>query len=438
MILPSGSRLGLAMKCMGSFILPIVKSEPGEAAEKGTAFHALVEKFIAEGRKIPETASEMERTLLLRIGELLGTSTPIFERPELACAVYPGAGYSELYTVGRSDRSGANVLGSERRPVENDNRPVLEHVGSVIVSIRERGTDDRILGDQGGLGQGAGGHDRGRARTMEESRTGEPIYNLLLSSEQSGDVDRTGESHGGSGPVRDRSFLAITDLVRCDAEGVYEVYDWKTGHSYVDTPEWNWQLIVPAIALWLIGGKSDEFKCRGAIVKLDLDKGTITPSEPFTYDSAIISAKFNTLKWLAYRASKATSENVTLYEGKHCVFCPARDRCPAKVGALVKAMHLISGVDDSPSDLQVLSTGLALSEASGMLKKVQVGILERNDGRLDLGDGREAVLESKSGKTKVFTRRIRNIVESSPGSVHQNEQGTGSATEENGEPGSSG
>lgn len=341
---------------MGSFLLPQVKSEAGESAEKGTAFHALVESFFKEGRTIPDSASPTERLLLRRIRKLVGPPAGLFERPELACVLQPSNGISELLSVSRGFDS--------REPFYH-----RLHNGSHESAVEQTG------------GQPAPHVESG-------SRHGVPVRGAGVGTD-SVFVDRA------------ISILAIADFVQIFDGSTIAVYDWKTG-AWPGDPKWSWQLIVPAVAVWIIAGRPSEFRSTGYLVGVDLATGRIKPVKHVLSARDLANYERH-LRNMVERAGRQDPATVTLYEGKHCAYCPARDRCPAKIGALTKAMENFLWAD--VSDLELIKGYVALTESKFSNNKVAYEILERHGNVMDLGDGRDAVLTVKSGRRSVYTRK---------------------------------
>lgn len=369
MKLPSGSKLSLAMKCIGSFLLPQVKSEPGEAALKGTRIHALVESYIKSGRQIPEGLEEQERTLLRNIGQFIGSSDGICDRPEIACLLCPGDHSARVLRVSRDEE-----------------RPTYFELG--IDDMQVQGTESAsiVRNGPGGI-SGADGSD---------------------------------DSNGSLGvrvavePDQSKSFLAIADLVRIheDGSGV-EIIDWKTGSiGSAGNAQWNWQLILPAVVIWVIAGRPERFFATLRTVYLDGDAVHCKPDRDiYTAAGRDLERWEHSLSGLDRRAVSTTPGSEPLYEGKHCGFCPARDRCPAKIGALGRAVELSITSGDAGvrlpglSHVDMMRAYHAIMESKFAANKNAYEILESHGGVLDLGDGRESVLTVANGRRKVFTRK---------------------------------
>ncbi len=324
--LPSGSKLGLGMKCMGSFLLPQVRSEAGPAAEEGKRIHALVEKYFTSGRS-EEGLSDADAALCRRVDRSLG-------RPELSCSKF------EL-----------------------------------------------------GLLVDPGDRAAGRSASCNIVRASEPVPDELRSS----------------------SFYCIVDhlLYQEPSDGRAErasVWDFKTGATYVPDPEWNWQLLLPACGLWILAGQPDDLSVEAGILHVradSIDPDDCYRAERHVYESHRLRASLEQLQKLASRGRQANPGTVTLYEGKHCQYCPARDRCPAKVGAIAQAMELCFNEEVAANDNDMVRMSMLLMDSKPMIDKAAKEILRNNGGTLDLGDGREAVLDvDKRGKEKVYTRRI--------------------------------
>lgn len=358
MKLPSGSRLGLAFKCAGSCILPVVKDEPGPAAVKGKAIHAELEKYFDSGRKGFEGQTEESKLLCARVADAIGPAPDGGERAELAFSV------SSIHGV--CDIISGKLLG-ERGP------------GAVL--------------DSGDLASANGRHIVG-AEGSDDASGARRLF--------------SGESSNDPAPSR---FVAIADLVQLRSERHVAVWDWKSG-GWVPEAGWNWQLLLPAIGSWYMAGKPSDFTATLGIVytsKLcdDGPSGAVVSDD---VDGKFLAARAAQLERLERKLLASTPENVTLYEGKHCQFCPARDRCPAKIGALGNALIDISvlGVNESNPELldfSMVKNYFALTESKFGMSKNIYEILQRHGNVMDLGDGREAVFEEKNGRRKAYTRK---------------------------------
>lgn len=74
--LPSGGKLSLAAKCLGSVILPQVVEEIGEVGQNGIEQHAKLEKFFKGQRKEPEDSTDEDRELYRRLVATIGGELP--------------------------------------------------------------------------------------------------------------------------------------------------------------------------------------------------------------------------------------------------------------------------------------------------------------------------------------------------------------------------
>lgn len=355
--LPSGSRLGLAFSCQGSVLLPQVRSESGEKAKEGTKLHAVLEEFFARGCTPGEAFGDGERKTCERLKDLIGSKFRLgLFYPELAFGVDPSdwSGHIGKYAVG-SDKAS---------DVETSNATKLHVVSGYNVNpLLSDGVPD-----------------------------GERSLRAISESERS------------------NWYLAVADLVGRDESNNYVILDWKSGSSWLPDPAWNWQLLLPAIAIQLITGNPAN-TYTVATVKLESGgPGDYTPSfthEPVTLGSADIERRAASLKWLHGRLESYSGapEKTPLNEGRWCGFCPARDRCPAKIGAIAAAIKTLGFEAD---DMSMLKAALLLTESSPMLSKAKIEIMDRLGPIVSLGDGREAVLEvDGKGKKKVYTRKVK-------------------------------
>jgi len=315
--LPSGSKLSLAVKCLGSNLLPQVKDEPGEAAIAGTETHAKLEKYIEGGRKEPQDSSDSDRDLYRRVHATTIRADTISESAESLISV-----------------------------------DAIRGVASV--------------------------HD----------------------SAELGSIDRS------------ERFIAFADLIQWNSDYEFSVWDWKTG-GFAPSPEWNWQLILPGLCMYIMSGRDPRFRCTLAI----LYTGQPTDDGKFKTDSATFGGDFfakceSKLGFIQKQLKSSDPSTLKLYEGKHCGYCPARARCPAKAGALLSAMGIIAEMNGENEilDEDIVKASRFLIDNKPQLDKAEKEILNRHGGQLNLGDGRIAVLEKKTsektGKTteKVYTK----------------------------------
>lgn len=331
MRLPSAGKLGIMMKCLGSFMLPQVKSESGhtpEAAE-GNRIHGIIEQYLLNNRK-EEGLEADSLAICQRLSRTMGPIPAGGERPECRLLVYPF----------KDGPDSLRVIGRDEDPTEEDRA-------------------DAIYG--------------------------------------------------------------ICDYLGEDSPGSFRVTDFKTGAFYVPAPEWNWQLLLPAIGLYLASGRSSEFKCRANIIHVRESSIVLRGDEsvydcsPYTYDSQLIEHRLTMLQKQINKAKFYERKNVPLYEGKHCDYCNARARCPAKVGALEQAIKVVSGLD--VTDIGMIKTAVGLIETKPQLDKAAKELIKihglkrevegKTEYAYDLGDGREAVVAvDKRLKEKVFTRKV--------------------------------
>lgn len=359
------------MKCIGSAVLPQVKEEAGPAALKGNDIHASLEKFIQRGRCESETDSDSERELF----RLVGAACPDpgdsgAESAELGVFIDPRNWNAEFVRYEPANSSGS--------------------------------ADKRRSGSMGSYDDGAG-------RKAD-----------LLAAD--GGVDDIGVQRTLSESERAMGFLSVCDLVqrKSASKAEFAIYDWKSGLGYIPNPQYNWQLLCPAVGLWIINGRPDEFYVQGVILYTSIttdDYGNRVFSKPpdrYTYDAKILrNAEWKLrsmygamLRASGDRGSASRSVEVDLYEGKHCVFCPARARCPAKVGAVGAALKVALGQEATPE--AIVRASMLLVDSTVQIKKAAIEMLELYGGNMDLGDGREAVLEvDKKNKKKVYTKHAK-------------------------------
>lgn len=314
-------------------MLPQVKSESGITPEtqEGLRVHAVVEKFIKQGRSTDGIDSEEDRKICARVAKTLGPIPLLGERSEL--------GY-------------------------------LVRVGEL---------------------------------------PGEDAFNIHSSPEQP------------DGLLRRDWLYGIADYLGCHSENVYSIADFKTGSYFVQQPEWNWQLLLPAIGLWIGAGSPDNFSVNARIIKIRNDSvdADRCSCDDFTFDSGLLRERLGWLRHSLLKAKNQTPETVTLYEGRHCEYCPARARCPAKVGAIAQALRLYGYPPEEIMPDVVVRMATNLIECKPQLDKAAKELIKMNgrqetvEGKkqhvMDLGDGREAVVSvDGKGKTKLFTRKKKH------------------------------
>lgn len=359
---PSGSKLSLAMKCLGSAVLPRVESDPGPPAIEGKRKHAVLETFFQNGRTHSEGTSPDDRKTCELVARAVGEIPAIGERPEVAIFVSAVDGVSR--TLRKEEWS-------------NDGR---DHLA---------GADER---------------------------------NLLV-SEGSVHGDRDSRLSEAYKSFRSGMFVAIADLVQLHSDTHASVWDWKSS-GYVPEAQWNWQLLLPAIGLWLSSGARSDFQCDLGIAYLD--ERLESNSVPYSARGDFLRSRFEQLRRFEQRLLSATPENVDLYEGKHCFFCPAAARCPAKIGSLGSALAELGMVVD---DLSLVRNYIALKDT--WISKTAFDAMERNGNVLDLMDGREAVLTTDGKKRKIYTRKANGQTRSNaPEADQQGEAGGGVETSE--------
>lgn len=384
--LPSGSRMGLAMKCAGSVLLPQVVSEPGVEAQEGTKQHATLEKYFSNERRLEGADAEVV-SYCERVSRTIGTFAA--EYPELGLYIDPND-WSAGWFVARRDAN----------------------------SVVECRLSNSVL-EMGRL------HD---APWMQ--------------------LDSNGDSDGGrvvrSEPMeyeqwRAGRYVAVADLVGWNDAKSIAIWDWKSA-GRVPEPRYNWQLLLPAIAIWIICGRPDGFSANlgigyvSAVVERYRDelqdgipelegRGTVIATDEYCATDTDIQSAFAGLQRLQARLASETPETVTLYQGKHCAFCPARHRCPAVRSALC-------GIADT-SDLGLIRTSRALIDHGYQLRQMEINILKEHGGELDLGDGRIAVLTKDwRKKDKVYTKRAKQARSNASETNIEGTEGGGDSTSE--------
>jgi hypothetical protein len=357
--LPSGGKISLAIRCLGSVLLPKVVDEAGPEAERGKELHAKLEKLFKAKRQIPDGSSVEDRELYSRVQNTIAWSgAPVAnESAELGVAVDPSSWACGSYVA-------HSVPGLRERP----------SAGAVDV------------------------HDTSGKSTPVD----------LLVADGSDDVAgvRTGlPLVGDSSGDRASWFVAIADLVQQRSSSGFAVYDWKSG-AYSEDPKYSWQFLLPAIWLYELAGQPADFSCYCAAVYISKPNDLGFDVQDVEFDAGDVGSAKLRLRDLYNRIQSSDPGRVTLYEGKHCGFCPARHRCPAKVGAFADAMSIATDV--VPLDVDVVKASRTLVDDMPQLKKMEINILKEHGGELDLGDGRVAVLtKDYRGKDKVFTKRAK-------------------------------
>lgn len=348
---PSGSTLGLAMKCLGSVLLPQVKSEPGAVATEGTRIHAVLEKYFKAGRVCPEEATEEDRKTCELVARAVGGMPEGGESSELAVFV--------------------------------------QAVDGVFRTATQRVDQWTMVG----VGPGW----RNELQDMAASDTG-------LSVGSDGSLHGPGNlrDHEAYVSLRHRSFVAVADYVGLQSERHVAIWDWKSS-GWVPEAKYNWQLLLPAIGLWLAAGSPGDFRADCGILYLDklssVGSDLRDATSTATFDSNAIAKSLRQLRFLE-QSLACDPDKVALNEGKHCFFCPAAARCPAKIGTLGNAL-IDLGLE--VNDFALVKNYLALSET--WTSKSAQAALERAGGVMDLGDGREAVLTVPPAKRKIYTRK---------------------------------
>ena len=225
--LPSGSKLSLAFKCQGSVLLPQVKDEGNERTDNGKAKHATLEKFWKGGRSEEGFTGE-DLELVRRASVTVGLAAS-GELAEFGLALDPSDWGCRLYRHGR------------------------DGVDQVHLAAADMVRKSRDANGSGLLGP-AGGADTG------------------------------GVYVGDSEAERAQWLCAVADLVQRKSPTSFAVWDWKTS-SWVQDPEYNWQLILPAIWLYCYSGQPAEFSCElGAVYIEKPDGNGFARTKPFTAD----------------------------------------------------------------------------------------------------------------------------------------------------------
>lgn len=103
--LPSGGKLSLAAKCLGSVILPQVVEEIGEVGQNGIEQHAKLEKFFKGQRKEPEDSTDEDRELYRRLVATIGGRPELGEMAESGGAVDAIAMVQQDYVYSSGDDS---------------------------------------------------------------------------------------------------------------------------------------------------------------------------------------------------------------------------------------------------------------------------------------------------------------------------------------------
>lgn len=351
--LPSAGKIGLAWKCLGSVLLPQAKDEAGPEAEEGKRKHAVLEEFFKSGRQ-EKPGDPADSELCERACATVGSADA--EWPEFGLAVDP---------------SGSTSVWSRSSP-----------------------------------------SDTGVVETTILSISGVERRDVLLVAD--GSSDGGGISVGSGSVDRANWFVAVADLIQWRGGSTFAVFDWKSS-SWATDPQYNWQLLLPAIYLWLSLGRPDDFRCELGIIYIakPTGDGAFERSAQYFVDASDCERLLRSLGKLRDSIRRSDAGRVTLYEGKHCDYCPARHRCPAKVGALEKAVEA-AFIGIKPSDVGLVKVSRTLVDSAPQIKKMEINILKAHGGELDLEDGRVAVLTEKNGKYKVYTRK--NVKETTTGS----------------------
>ena len=186
----------------------------------------------------------------------------------------------------------------------------------------------------------------------------------------------------------------IDDTPRCPEGSVLWVIDYKTGSDEnVDAIENNRQLLAAAL---LAARYTDAATVLPAAVLVRAGEGEWDTLEaPVTVDElAWVEEEIRTVAAACTEQARLleAGEPLALIEGNHCLYCPARDRCPAKVAMVRKVLG-----SDEAFDLAVPLSAADRTRLATMLPQlerwtVKAKALLRADvdlnGAIDLGDGR--------------------------------------------------
>lgn len=184
-----------------------------------------------------------------------------------------------------------------------------------------------------------------------------------------------------------------TGLPRCPEGSVLFVVDYKTGSDEnIDAIEENRQLNAAAL---LAARYTDAALVLPAVILVRAGDGV--------WDTLTAPAKIDDLAWVeaeihatdrkcsAELAKLEAGKPLKLVEGTHCLYCPARDRCPAKVAMVRDVLGSESpdlAVPLSTADRARLATMLPqIVRWADKAKSLLKADVEAN-GPIDLGDGR--------------------------------------------------
>lgn len=193
---------------------------------------------------------------------------------------------------------------------------------------------------------------------------------------------------------RSRFFIGACDLAIIPKDGTQRcaVIDWKTGAVKADKPQWNWQLIHAALAVWVAGGMDPQFVCDMAIAYID-GPHKDEPVIHFRADGAFLASRLSQLAQLKARLLTWDIDNARLTEGAHCSFCRVKDRCPAKTKAL---MTLASAMTGGVTEGEMVQAFLIAREKYDRLETAATSIVESR-GQVLLPNGNVAKM-TKWGK----------------------------------------
>jgi hypothetical protein len=162
------------------------------------------------------------------------------------------------------------------------------------------------------------------------------VYNWMVDTARIGEPDESGRVQIN----RDCELVARTDLLGYDADRrcVY-IGDYKTGSSWLPSPDASYQLGLAAVAA------SRVFKARTASVEYIRirDDGSIRRFDAdldlFGLDGAAekIAVIMRRTRELRARIVDGFVPNVV--EGQWCKYCPARQHCPAKTALIRTVLH---------------------------------------------------------------------------------------------------
>jgi hypothetical protein len=353
---------------LGSALLPVVKDEGNARTENGKEKHAKLEAYIKAGRVPPDGSSPDDLDLYARAAATVGVAENESAEVGIALGLGPDGWVARRYSRDIPSGPGVGTLRGE--------------------ASDERRQSPVVVADGGADLAGDGGYD--------------PVV-------------------GDSPAERASWFVAVADLIQQRASGEYAVFDWKTS-SWVQDPKYNWQLLLSGLWLYVAGGRDPAFRCElGAIyIERPVDVGSSDESvlksfqrtEPYELDAAGAERNLGQLGRLRSRLLTEAPENVELYEGKHCAYCPARHRCPAKIGAF---SNLIDELESPGNELTLLKMLMTINYNRPQIDAAAKNILRENGGEMDLGDGRIAVLtKDKRDREKVYTKRAKQTGSNAP------------------------